>query len=201
MKNVKIVRVAEWDGWCGACAAARPLVLTRTGRQRVRTWLAGAADDSRPLTLTCRLCGTGVGVPLEQDDPPVVVAVERFPRPVAAVTAEAAPTDAGEASQVAEAVPTMAGEALQAASPPDVPAQATPSAAELAAGRQAVARALSALLAQRSAAGTLAQPAPVPVVAPAVVPFVPLQRTASRGGLAELQLLADGIDLLSSGRA
>jgi hypothetical protein len=35
---------------------------------------------------------------------------------------------------------------------------------------------------------------------PTVAPALPLQRTASSGGLAELQLLADGIDLLSSGR-
>ena len=78
MKNAKIVLVAEWDGWCGACAADRPLVLTRTGRQRLRTWLTGAAADSRPLVLTCRLCGTCVDVPLEQDDPPVA---ETLPEP------------------------------------------------------------------------------------------------------------------------
>lgn len=188
MKKVKIVRVAEWDGWCGACAADRPLVLTRTGRLRLRTWLTGEADDSRPLTLTCRLCGTGVGVPLERDDPPVVVAVESHPRTAAAGKPEILPTEVGEAAPDVPALPA-------------VPAQATPSAAELTAGRQAVAQAVRGLLAQRSTATTLAQPAPAPVVAPVAFPVLPLQRTASSGGLAELQLLADGIDLLSSGRA
>jgi hypothetical protein len=32
-------------------------------------------------------------------------------------------------------------------------------------------------------------------------PVLPLQRTPSSGGLAELQLLADGIDLLSTPRS
>lgn len=169
MKHAKIVLVAQWDGWCGACAADRPLVLTRTGRQRVRTWLTGAADDSRPLTLTCRLCGTGVDVPLERDDPPVLVTSE-VPEPVALTPTVAAPVPA-------EAARTTSTAAL-------APASAT----ELTAGRQAVAQALGGLLQQRAAA------------APAVAPLLPLQRTASSGGLAELQLLADGIDLLSAGR-
>ena len=173
MKSVKIVLVAQWDGWCGACAADRPLVLTRTGRQRVRTWLTGAADDSRPLTLTCRLCGTGVDVPLERDDPPVLVSA---PEPVAALPPVAAPAPSGTAAVQAEPLP--------------VPAQ--DGAAELAAGRQAVAQALGGLLAQRSAIAVL------PTLP--VTPVVPQQRTASPGGLAELQLLADGIDLLSTGR-
>ena len=181
MKNAKIVLVAEWDGWCGACAADRPLVLTRTGRQRLRTWLTGAADDSRPLVLTCRLCGTGVDVPLEQDDPPVVVA-EQEP---AWQPAE----QAGSAGPETVAPVTVA----------------TTSADDLAGGRRAVAQALAGLLAQRSAEATAPLPVPIPQQQPVVVPVplaapaLPLQRTPSSGGLAELQLLADGIDLLSSG--
>ena len=191
MKNAKIVRVAEWDGWCGACAADRPLVLTRTGRQRLRTWLAGAADDSRPLVLTCRLCGTGVDVPLERDDP--------------------APFEERLEHEQAPALPVPSPQApVVAALPAPAPAPAAPPASspELTAGRQVVAQALGALLSQRSAAGAVTTPSVLPVaVAPvtvppvAVAPALPLQRTASTGGLAELQLLADGIDLLSSGRA
>jgi hypothetical protein len=182
VKNAKIVLVAEWDGWCGACAADRPLVLTRTGRQRLRTWLTGAADDSRPLVLTCRLCGTGAEVPLEQDDPPVVVSAERE----------------------LPALPPVVPAAIDAALADPVRATATtPSvAAELTAGRQVVAQALAGLLAQRAVAVTAPLPAPSPQLAPVPVPapVLPLQRTPSNGGLAELQLLADGIDLLSSGR-
>ena len=185
MKNAKIVRVAEWDGWCGACAADRPLVLTRTGRQRLRTWLTGAADDSRPLVLTCRLCGTGVDVPLERDDPPPFE--ERFEERL-----EQAP---------ALPVPSLPAPVVAAALP--VPVSPPALSPELTAGRQVVAQALGALLAQRSAAGAVTNAPVLPVaVAPvAVAPALPLQRTASTGGLAELQLLADGIDLLSSGRA
>lgn len=200
MRNAKIVLVAEWVGWCGACADDRPLVLTRTGRQRLRTWLTGAADDSRPLVLTCRLCGTGVDIPLEQDDPPVTLDVDAQ-EPVAA----AAPpvTEATSAAvDVAEAV----------TAPLQVPIPASTTAAELTAGRQALAQALGGLLAQRRAAAPVpsstpgTQPVPVPQVAtvpvaPAAAPVLPLQRTPSGGGLAELQLLADGIDLLSTGRA
>ena len=187
MKNAKIVLVAQWDGWCGACAADRPLVLTRTGRQRLRTWLTGAADDSRPLVLTCRLCGTGVDVPLERDDPPVELAVEVHE-----------PTPAADAALEAHQV------AAGAAAPPEAAGTTTATAAELTAGRQAVAQALAGLMAQRRAAATVAQPTPVPeaVAVPLVapVPVLPLQRNASTGGLTELQLLADGIDLLSTGR-
>jgi hypothetical protein len=172
VKYAKIVLVAQWDGWCGACAADRPLVLTRTGRQRLRTWLTGAADDSRPLTLTCRLCGTGVDVPLERDDPPVLVTSEE---PVAV-----RPT-------VVPSVPL----AVAVAPTAPLPVPATVDAAALTAGRQAVAQALGGLLAQRSAAAPALPAAPV----------LPLQRTASPGGLAELHLLADGIDLLSTSRA
>ena len=60
--------------------------------------------------------------------------------------------------------------------------------------------ALGALLVQRAAAGALPSPAAVPA-AGVPAPAVPLQRTATTGGLAELHLLADGIDLLSTGRA
>ena len=184
MKNAKIVLVAEWDGWCGACAADRPLVLTRTGRQRLRTWLTGAADDSRPLLLTCRLCGTGVVVPLEQDDPPVVLSPEE---PVWVPSQAAAPEDAVDAPPAAAPLPVTA----------------EVSAADLTAGRQVVAQALAGLLAQRAATVTAPLPDPVPQLAPVplLAPALPLQRTPSAGGLAELQLLADGIDLLSSGRS
>ena len=181
MKYAKIVLVAQWDGWCGACADERPLVLTRTGRQRLRTWLAGAADDSRPLVLTCRLCGTGVPVPLEQDDPPVVVS-EQEPEPLP-----------GEPATAVEAPHE------QPAAAPATVALSVPGTA-LTTGRQAVAQALGALVAQRSAAAAVQRQAPGAEAAPTVVPALPLQRTPSSGGLAELQLLADGIDLLSSGR-
>lgn len=189
MKNAKIVLVAAWDGWCGACADDRPLVLTRTGRQLLRTWLTGAADDSRPLVLTCRLCGTGVDVPLEQDDPPIVVST---PEPQ---TVQAA---------LAEGAEALHDEVVLA--PPAV-AAGVATIEELRTGRQVVAQALGGLLAQRSAAATveravpLPRPAPAPLAPLAVTPALPVQRIASRGGLAELQLLADGIDLLSSERA
>ena len=179
MKTPKIVLVSEWDGWCGACAAERPLVLTRTGRQRLRTWLTGAADDSVLLVLTCRLCGTGVEVPLEQDDPPVVATWAELAVPVAApvpVTAEA---------------------------PLAEPAPSAGPTSELTTARPGVAHALGAFLAARTAEAAVPAivPAPVAVAAPLVAPAVPLQRTPATGGLAELQLLADGIDLLSTGRA
>lgn len=74
------MRVAAWDGWCGACAAERPLVLTRTGRRTVRSWWAGLGDDHLVLTLTCRLCGVGVDVPPhEEDDPEPAPVAEAFP--------------------------------------------------------------------------------------------------------------------------
>jgi hypothetical protein len=86
----------------------------------------------------------------------------------------------------------------EASAPTAEPVQAPT--AELTAGRQVVAQALGALLAQRAAVPTVAAPVPQPA-APSVAPLLPLQRTPSSGGLAELQLLADGIDLFSSGRA
>jgi hypothetical protein len=189
VKNAKIVLVSEWDGWCGACAAERPLVLTRTGRQRLRTWLTGAADDSRPLLLTCRLCGTGVDVPLERDDPPVVVTAQEPPL----VPSQRTPLPEADVVEVLPAAPA--------------PVRPSAAAAELTAGRQAVAQALGRLLAERTAAAVaptvplpVPVPVPVPVVAPSIAPALPLQRTAANAGLTELQLLADGIDLLSSGR-
>lgn len=187
MKNAKIVLVAAWDGWCGACADDRPLVLTRTGRQRLRAWLTGAADESRPLVLTCRLCGTGVDVPLEQDDPPIVVFT---PEP-----------------QWLQTEPTPGPEAPHDEVWCTATAAVAATAAELTTGRQVVAQVLGGLLVQRSAAATVEPPvplprlAPTPLAPPAETPALPVQRTASSGGLAELQLLADGIDLLSSGRA
>lgn len=199
MKNPKIVLVSQWDGWCGACAAERPLVLTRTGRQRLRTWFKGAADDSRPLVLTCRLCGTGVDVPLEQDDPPVVQSS----------TGPEALLEPPPAVEVATPVPVQQTSTQPLRSEPVLAPTA-----ELTAARQDLAHALGALLAARTAEAVtpvvvvgapVAAVAPVlaaPLVAaPTVAPSVPLQRTAASGGLAELQLLADGIDLLSSGRS
>jgi hypothetical protein len=56
-----------------------PLVLTRTGRRTLASWWAGDGDDLLPLTLTCRLCGVGVDVPLHEEDD---VAAEGWPEPV-----------------------------------------------------------------------------------------------------------------------
>jgi hypothetical protein len=191
VKHAKIVRVASWDGWCGACAADRPLVLTRTGRQRLRTWLTGAADDSRSLLLTCRLCGTGEPVPLERDDPPVVLPDEVRGAAVSAPSV-------GHAEAAPSAEPTQPLAVVVADAPPPATPLAEPT--DPAPGHRAVAQALGALLAQRTAAAAVPRLAPVPALAPVAAPLVPLQRTPSHGGLAELQLLADGIDLLSTGR-
>jgi hypothetical protein len=177
VKHAKIVLVAQWDGWCGACAADRPLALTRTGRQHLRTWLTGAADDSRPLTLTCRLCGTGVVVPLERDDPPVVATVVEEPAPEpAAVTL----TEPG--------TPDVVLPDVELPTAPVAPADAEYEAARQRVGPPPV------LVAP-------VEPPRVERATPVAAPVLPLQRTPSSGGLAELQLLADGIDLLSTPRS
>lgn len=77
--------VAAWQGWCGACAAEGPLVLTRTGRRTPASWWAGDGDDQLPLTLTCRVCGVGVDVPLHEEDDPEPV--EAFLPPAVVVPA------------------------------------------------------------------------------------------------------------------
>lgn len=78
MGSPRVVRVAEWDGWCGACAAERPLVLTGTGGRGLRGWLTRLGAEARVLVLTCRLCGVGAVVPPREDDTDVEVD-ERLP--------------------------------------------------------------------------------------------------------------------------
>ena len=143
MKAVKIRLLACWDGYCGTCRDVRPLVLTQTGRFSLRSWWAGASDEDRPLTMTCRVCGTGVHVPHEEDDPELQLDddLDEELEPIAAVAAP-------------EPVAST-----------DVPAPAAQAAAadeQLVAARTALATALAAVV-HRSAA-----PAPAP--AAAVIP-------------------------------
>jgi hypothetical protein len=226
VKNAKIVLVAAWDGWCGSCAVERPLVLTRSGRLGLRTWLTAPVDDVLPLTLTCRLCGSSTLVPAEVDDPPVLLEPEEEPAddvvpsllehlvPVPADVAPGAPAAGlaapglavpGPAAPVG-VPPVLAGAAAPTplAAPAVLPPAAVSPEAELVQARGALGAALAALVAQRAALAERVTLIPsvlpsVPAVAP---PVLPLQRTApaDEDGLATLQLLADGLDLLSSTR-
>jgi hypothetical protein len=173
----RVAVVATWQGWCGACADERPLVLTRSGRRSVRSWWAGLGDDHLALTLTCRLCGVGVDVPLHEEDDVDPVEVEAAPdlrsvqdpveAPVAAdVTAVSAPL------VPEEPVPAEQPVAAEPVAPTDVLAQARAAlaarrlaaeqaaavarcaedAGQLRAARSVVAGAVAALVAQQSAA-------------------------------------------------
>jgi len=212
VKNAKIVLVAQWDGWCGACAVERPLVLTRSGRLGLRTWLTAPVTETRPLTLTCRLCGGCSVVPAEHDDPPVLVEPDDAP------TASEAPAPpvlvpAPLAVEVPRApltepvpVPATATIALAPVLQPLVP-QASPAATagpEVEQARGALGAALRALLAERTAqAGRVGLTRSVLPHVPAVAaPALPLQRSSDSDAdsLATLQLLADGLDLLSASR-
>lgn len=212
MKNAKIVLVAEWDGWCAGCATERPLVLTRTGRLGLRSWLTGGRDNGQQLTMTCRLCGISVLVPAEEDDPPVLTAEQDDP-PV--LTAEQDASDLPEAARAGAAplhdllptpsgpVPALAAAAAVAPTPATSDQAAPPEpTAGLGDARRAVGAALAALVAQRTAQATPPMAVPLLGDPPAAAHVLPLQRTApaDTDSLAALHLLADGIDLLGAGR-
>ncbi len=217
MKNRKIVLVATWDGWCGACAVERPLVLTRSGRLGLRTWLTAPVVETRPLTLTCRLCGNSDVVPTEADDPPVLVTSDDAE---ALVLTTAPPVTAALTGGTTPIVPVAAPLAGAPLEVPTQPAAETgPSAVPASAAtaplhrdpaldraRSALGGTLSALLAARTAqAGHVRlTPALTPdgSASRAPAPALPLQRSAPDAeALATLQLLADGLDLLSSSRS
>lgn len=197
MKDTKIVLVAEWEGWCAPCAVERPLALTRSGRLGLRTWLTAPVSESRPLTLTCRLCGNSDVVPPEEDDPPVLVTSDEAPTPVPAPAAAVGSTVVTSALLPVPDHPTAAP-ALP------VPAVVSPvlRSPELDRARGSLGAALGALLAERTAQGRALAPV-VPHVPALAAHAVPLQRTASSDadGLTTLELLADGLDLLRSGRS
>ena len=141
--KVRVSVVASWDGWCGDCAAERPLVLTRTGRRSLRAWWDGA--DDLPLTLTCKVCGVGVDVPLHEEDDPEVVEETVVP-----VVAAPVPPVVEEPAWR----PVLVGE------PDPAPVPVAPhDDAQLQAGRQAVADVLAALVASASASTPAAAPA------------------------------------------
>ena len=173
MKKAKIVRVAEWDGWCSSCAAERPLVLTRTGRLGLRSWLTGVVDPDQTLILTCRLCGVCGPVPYEQDDPPVLLEEPETPNDLLHPALDAEPTVVPPAHAPTRApahAPVLAAVAVPAL--PSVPADASARASS-----GAAAPAPAALTAVPDPAHSLptapeAASAPAPALAPA--PAVPV---------------------------
>lgn len=158
MSSSKISLIARWDGWCGTCAGERPLVLTRTGRWSLRAWWAGSDDEERPLTLTCRLCGVGVLVPHEDDDP--------GPEAVGAYdeVEDGSPTPVPTASGVSGAgTPDGAG-AADIEPSPELSTEPSPEPSpELTAARTRVAGALATLVTRGRAEPT--RPAAEPVAA------------------------------------
>ena len=161
MRSAKIVLLAVWEGWCSSCATARPLVLTRTGRLGVRSWLTMDPVESRPLTLTCRLCGTWTSVPAEKDDPPVELSVDDAQAPHRA-TAAAAPSPAGAAG-----IPSPIAPPTGAPMPTAPPVAAPLLTAARLFTRAVTAAAPAALTAPGAASGTLPPSvSPVPASSP-----------------------------------
>lgn len=167
MKVTKVRLLACWDGYCGTCADERPLVLTQSGRFSLRAWWAGEGDEGRPLTMTCRVCGTGVHVPHDEEDDDLELELD----------AEL------DDEVVAEAEPVLA-DAPGAAATAESPVTETPVTGpdpELTAVRTAFATALARVV-ERSSAAT----APAALTAP---------RTGSHDDTDEaLRLLAVGLD-------
>jgi hypothetical protein len=201
VKNAKIVLVAEWRGWCGSCTAERPLVLTRTGPRTLRAWLSASSHAEELLTLTCRLCGVGVVVPREDDDPEVLLpdSSGRVPAEVASglveVHRQLPPADLSVSASLSAAQAQAAGLGSH------VGATTADAGEDLQKVRQLVGAGLAALLAQRTAAAeqTRVQLAPSTMRAP-----VPFQRRSpdvvGLAGIEALQLLVEGIDLFDASR-
>ena len=199
MKNAKIVLVAEWTGWCGSCSAERPLVLTRSGGQSLRAWLTARTAPDELLVLTCRLCGVGGLVPSEDDDPEVLLEDEDdLPLPPAPAALRAVPLP-----PIAAGASPPSAEPLPSARDMTATSQSTAS-AEVRAARQLVGSGLAALLARRTAEAQSASVPLAPAASPAAVASLPLPRTSSESvrldGIEALQLLAEGIDLLTPSR-